>query len=186
MASEVQDKYYAGVGSRSTPMHIQKLFEEIAATLAQNGYVLRSGGAEGADVAFERGCKTVKNHRKEIFIPWKGFAKNDSPLYDVPAAATKMASEIHPAWDKCSKWVRLLHGRNCMQILGATLDTPCEFVLCWTPNGEAEGGTATAINLAIKHDIPIYNFAKQEDIERFSAKVMPIEVDETKGYDFIF
>ena len=61
MASEVQDKYYAGVGSRSTPMHIQKLFEEIAATLAQNGYVLRSGGAEGADVAFERGCKTVKN-----------------------------------------------------------------------------------------------------------------------------
>jgi len=32
------------------------------------GYTLRSGGANGADTAFEEGCC-----RKELYLPWPGF-----------------------------------------------------------------------------------------------------------------
>jgi predicted Rossmann fold nucleotide-binding protein DprA/Smf involved in DNA uptake len=47
---------YAGIGSRSTPPETLPLIESIAARLAEKGWVLRSGGADGADSAFEKGC----------------------------------------------------------------------------------------------------------------------------------
>ena len=51
--------YYAGVGSRETPLHICELMTQIAKKLSSLGWVCRSGGAEGADLAFMRGgCKT--------------------------------------------------------------------------------------------------------------------------------
>ena len=61
-------KYYTGIGSRTTPEHILKLMTKIGKYLALNGYVLRSGGANGADTAFEIGCDEGKGV-KEIFIP---------------------------------------------------------------------------------------------------------------------
>ena len=49
--------YYAGIGSRNTPKEVLDVFESIGKYLALQGFVLRSGGADGADRAFERGCK---------------------------------------------------------------------------------------------------------------------------------
>lgn len=48
-------KTYTGIGSRETPYEIQDLMKRIAFKLAENGWLLRSGGAEGADTAFENG-----------------------------------------------------------------------------------------------------------------------------------
>ena len=45
---------YAGVGSRETPLLVQQRMTKIAAQLSKLGYVLYSGGAEGADSAFEQ------------------------------------------------------------------------------------------------------------------------------------
>jgi predicted Rossmann fold nucleotide-binding protein DprA/Smf involved in DNA uptake len=60
---------YAGIGSRETPPDVQKLIFDIADKLAKKGYVLRSGGADGADLTFEAGCDN-SNGLKEIFLPW--------------------------------------------------------------------------------------------------------------------
>ena len=59
---------YAGIGSRKTPVHILSKMRRVAERLEVRGYTLRSGGADGADTAFEEGCK-----RKEIFLPQPGF-----------------------------------------------------------------------------------------------------------------
>ena len=36
-----------------------------------------------------------------------------------------------------SAFVQALHTRNVFQVLGPSLDSPAEFVLCWTADGEA-------------------------------------------------
>ena len=48
--------YYAGVGGRETPAHVLNLMTRIAQGLAKVGGILRSGGARGADTAFEAGA----------------------------------------------------------------------------------------------------------------------------------
>lgn len=52
---------YAGIGSRQTPDDILELMHRIGSTLAINGFTLRSGGAVGADTAFEQGAVSIGN-----------------------------------------------------------------------------------------------------------------------------
>lgn len=76
---------------------------------------------------------------------------------DLIAETERIASEVHPAWDKCNEWARGMHSRNCHQILGYDLQSPVDAVICWTPNGNIQGGTATAIRIALKYNIPVFN-----------------------------
>lgn len=159
------NKYYTGVGSRSTPIEILDAMSKIASTLANKNYILRSGGADGADTAFERGCDLASG-QKEIYIPWREFNNNNSQLFNVSESAMEIASTIHPAWPKLRQSVQKLHARNCYQVLGANLDTPSKVLICWTENGEEKGGTRTAIVLAKRHSIPVYNLAIQEQSDK--------------------
>lgn len=159
-------KYYAGIGSRSTPEKVQGFMSCLAAILKD--YTLRSGGAEGADLAFERGCDLVGG-KKEIFLLSKskrggecGTIAEKSPKHE---EAFKIAERIHPAWEKCSNVAKQLHARNVYQILGFTLEDPVEFVVCWTPKGEDVGGTRTAIKIAKENNIPVYNLALKSHIK---------------------
>lgn len=150
------DLYYSGVGSRETPPEVGQVMTKIAAFLYEEGYILRSGGAAGADTYFENGVPDSDG--KHIYLPDKGFNKNSSELYGVCDTALEIASKIHPAWHACRSYARLLHARNVYQVLGKDLNTPSRFLLCWTERGESKGGTRTAIKLAEKHDIPVLNF----------------------------
>lgn len=58
--------YYAGIGAREITPELREEFISIGQTLAERGLILRSGGAEGADKAFEDGCR-IANGKKEIF-----------------------------------------------------------------------------------------------------------------------
>lgn len=147
------NKYYTGVGSRETPSDICRIMSEISGYLERQEYILRSGGANGADIAFEVGVKALK----EIYLPWPGFNNNSSPLHAITVRGTKMASEVHPAWKSCGYGARMLHTRNVYQVLGYDLETPSDFLLCWTKDGKATGGTATAIRLAEMHEVPVFN-----------------------------
>lgn len=168
-------KYYAGIGSRGTPYLILILMTKIAEYYSKRDYVLRSGGAEGADLAFEKGADDTK----EIYIPWRKFNGSDSQLYTVDEDALKLASEHHPAWDRLSMPVRKLMGRNAYQILGSDLDTPVEFVICWTPDcctdgkdrTRKTGGTGLAISIASSLGIPVYNLADRETFNKFVEMV---------------
>lgn len=152
------NKYYTGIGSRKTPQHVLNLMTRVANKLESLGYILRSGGAVGADSAFERGVSNASH--KQIFL-----ASDSTP------EAEQLASTIHPAWYRCSDYSRKLHGRNCFQVLGKDLKTKSLFVLCWTQDALPKGGTATAIRLAQQNGIPVYNLANSKVYERLTAFV---------------
>lgn len=147
-------KYYAGIGSRSTPPDICEYMTKSADLLEKMGYVLRSGAADGADKAFENGVFYPNN--KVILRP-----KHSTE------AAEQLAATIHPMWSACNEYARKLHGRNCQIILGEALDQPAHFVLCWTQDGTERGGTRTGLVLAKQRGIPTFNLANIPDIERF-------------------
>lgn len=172
------NKYYAGIGSRETPPEIMALMTRIAAKLEREGYVLRSGGAPGADAAFEAGV--TDDRMKQIFIPWDGF--QDRPAtYPIPQQAYDIAGTLHKHWEYLKGGARTLMARNALQILGPNLDTPAQFVVCWTPDGciseedrsyakvMGTGGTGQAIAHAWRMRIAIFNLARPEHKARLEA-----------------
>lgn len=146
---------YAGIGSRKTPEAILKKMTNIARFLDRKHYTLRSGGADGADTAFEKGVKFI--------YPELWYAD------DSTKEAEEIAARYHPAWHKLKRYHQKLHGRNVFQVLGEDLESPSEFVICWTPDGcechedrtFKTGGTGTAISIASEYGIPVYNLANK-------------------------
>lgn len=165
-------KIYTGIGSRETPPEICQVMTKLAAKLEQDNYILRSGGADGADAAFEAGVHDNKN--KEIFLPWQNFNNNKSPLYNYRKEqldkCRELLSKVCTAehLNKMSQGAYKLHMRNCMQVLGINLDTPTNFIVCWTKDGKATGGTATAIKLAELYNIKVYNLYNRDILNRIT------------------
>ena len=157
--------YYAGIGSRETPKEFLAMFEKIGEYLSKKGYILRSGGAEGADQAFERGCDKA-NGDKEIYLPWSCFEKSNSNLVVKDQKAFEIAEQFHPAWDRLSQGAQKLQARNTHQVLGQNLNTPSKFVICWTKGGSGKGGTGQAIRIARHYDIPVWD-AGRYSVEQF-------------------
>ena len=170
---------YTGIGSRETPKEILDLMYNIGQQLA-NGWVLRSGGAPGADTAFELGCISHSGF-KEIYLPWNGFqGKRAKPsdgyiLGNKPSEALAMAESFILHWHNCSDGARTLHSRNCYQILGGDLDAPTDLVICWTVGGQLKGGTATAMRMAMAHKIPIINLAMPGAVKALEEITAQIE-----------
>lgn len=163
-------KIYTGIGSRETPSATLEHMIRIAVTLAQRGFTLRSGGADGADDAFEQGAQLARAPM-EIYLPWAGFnGRTKSPRYPGPEAFD-MAAKFHPAWQHCKEGAMKLHARNCYQVLGADLRTPTQFVICWTPRGSGEGGTGQALRIAKAYNIPIFDLAIPAIKEQLSSHI---------------
>ena len=64
---------YAGIGAREAPEEILEKCVSIGERLAEKECILRSGGAQGCDFAFELGHRLLESSRMQIFLPWKGF-----------------------------------------------------------------------------------------------------------------
>jgi hypothetical protein len=147
--------YYAGIGSRQTPPEVMEIMTSVSYWLSSLDYTLRSGGAKGADTAFERGSS-----KSDIFLPWKGFNGNTGPLHPLTELHTQIAKEHHPIWDRLTPPVQKMHSRNVAQVLGLDCKTPSDFVLCYTPNGSGSGGTGQALRIAKNYNIPIFDMGK--------------------------
>ena len=150
------NKFYTGVGSRSAPTDVLKYITKLAERLESIGFILRTGDATGCDSAFIDGATNYESYSAND-------AKGDNLAFE-------MAKSLHPNWNACSPYVKLLHARNCYQVLGHDLSNPVksDFLICWTPNGSQteldlkkygkdEGGTGMAIRLACRNDIPVFN-----------------------------
>ena len=145
-----QKIYWSGIGSRQTPPEICNLMTKIAFKLEQNNYILRSGKAIGADLAFEKGIQNFKN--KCIY--------------------TVENFDFSPEnYEMCKSEIL----RDVNQVLGSrkTCLKKSKFVICWTkhvnyyakpPN--ACGGTRFAVRIALKYGIPVFNLLIKEDRER--------------------
>jgi hypothetical protein len=159
-------EYYAGIGSRETPIELKEKIKIIVEHLNQKGYILRSGGAEGADSFFEEFAD-----KKEIYLPWRGFNGNQSLLFNPSTEAFLMAEEYHPNFKMLSYGVKKLMARNCHQVLGQDLKTPVDFIVCWTKNGNINGGTGQALRIAKKLNIPVYNLFFEESFQNLLKNV---------------
>jgi hypothetical protein len=135
---------YAGIGSRETPKEVLKSMTNYAKELSATGWVLRSGGADGADTAFKDG---VQGDLFEIFLA-KSY---------IPDWAMETVDKYHPAPERLSPYARRLHARNAMIILGDKGTRPVDLIICWTKRGQVVGGTGQALRMAGDYKIPIIN-----------------------------
>jgi len=156
-------KYYAGIGSRETPKEYLLLMEKVAEYLAKKDYVLRSGHADGADMAFENGCDRFGG-KKEIYLPWQGFNGSNSKFIVSDKRAFELAEQFHLYWYNLKDGARKLQARNSHQILGNDLQTKSDFILCWTKNGKGSGGTGQAIRIAKHYEISVFDMGCYKDI----------------------
>jgi hypothetical protein len=179
--SDMSDKllYYAGVGSRDTPEYILELMTQLAERLREDRMILRTGHAPGADQAFEKGATNCA----EIYLPWATFQQDDGfyaardevgkiwepTIFNDPTQeARNIAAGFHPVWGSLKPGAQKLMARNSHQILGPKPQSrpiPVEFVICWTKDGQASGGTGQAIRIAEAHSIPVYNLYNAEDYD---------------------
>lgn len=167
-------KYYAGIGSRSTPADVLLTMQKLSRRLESEGWVLRSGGAAGADSAFESGVRDSDN--KQIFLPsryFNGRSDNDPGMVNsssLPSweGALETVDKFHPAPGNLTDFARKLMARNAMQVLGSDLETPSSFILCYTPRGEVTGGTGQALRMAQNYQIPVVNLGSSSTYESLS------------------
>lgn len=172
--------FYCGVGSRETPEPVLEQMTGIACVLKEMGYILRSGHASGADLAFEKGSEG----HNQIWLPWADFNYENPDSqglvqtgHYVPAqnwVAEQIAHANHPDWDACNTVVRRVHIRTVYQILGPGLgvinqDTISKFVLCWTKDREVSGGTGQAIRIAESCKIPVFNLFYADALEKLET-----------------
>lgn len=168
---------YAGVGARATPPEICELITDLAQILARRGWVLRSGAAEGADQAFERGAGASK----EIYLPYPRFRGHRSDRKTPSDEALRIARDFHPAWEQLQPTSRALMGRNTHQVLGDDCRSPVRVLICWTPDGAVEktsratGGTGQAIRIAIAHGIPVVNLRRAGDMRAVQDCVFGVQ-----------
>jgi len=179
--------YYTGIGSRETPDLILEVMKLLAEKLYYLGFTLRSGRAEGADQAFETGANKAKNEKDfefkaaEIYLPWENF--NDNYSTKIKAIRTspqleamEIAKKFHPNWGRLTYGAKLLHGRNVHQILGFDVLDPLpkhsEFVICWTKDGKASGGTGQALRIAYHYGIKIYNLFNEDEYDKIIELIL--------------
>jgi hypothetical protein len=184
---------YTGAGSRETPRPVGATITALAGALAQCGYTVRVGGARGADIDFETGATAQHEelYNVELYLPWPGFCEREAREARLPrprpgrtepsAAAYDLAARHHPRWSTLPPKHRALHARNGHELLGADLDAPSRFLVCWTADGaDADRpptprtrGTGQAIRIAIAYHVPVFNLARPETydrIQRFLAR----------------
>lgn len=164
--------YYTGIGSRSTPKEILDCFASMAKWFAENGFILRSGGADGADDSFEWGCDYARG-KKEIYLPWNGFNgrylgividENDKKAFE-------LAEQFHPNWSNLGYNSKKLIARDGYQVLGKDLNTHSLFVLCYTESGSGKGGTGQAIRIAKHYNIPVFDAGLYNSVKDYQQDV---------------
>lgn len=169
--------WYAGIGSRETPPEMLERMQQVAIALARRGWGLRSGGAPGADDAFETGALAAGG-ACQSFWPWRGFGRSSNGVVasTLPgwAATEEIAARHHPAYASLSRGVRALMRRNVLQVLGPDAASPSRFVAMWAPRArfdpegricDCAGGTGQAVRLAYARRIPVLHL--EHHAERF-------------------
>jgi hypothetical protein len=149
--------WLTGVGSRETPESICHLMRMFAAVTYSLGYRWRSGGAKGADEAFEQGVLGHPHYQPgtclddvtlQVFLPWNGYKPDpnseerkyqdyakgyiDATKLSAYPQAQEMVPYYHPLGDRIRDPERRgifgMHARNMFQPLGPDLLSPSRHV----------------------------------------------------------
>jgi len=172
----VDIKSYAGIGSRNISKEETETITQIANRLSED-YVLYSGNADGADIAFQTGSDGAC----VVFLPWKDFNLNHYNHQDAIMIVPEITyendnsvDEFHPCPEALGIKSRAFMRRNYHQVMGYDpLNLPIvDFVICcadYSGNNDVKGGTGQAVRIAKSKNIPIINIRKkqwQKELER--------------------
>ena len=134
---------YAGFGSWNTPAHIVVVIESLGRALAEAGWTLRTGGAAGAESAFERGCDAVGGRKELVGRP-----------ADIESASAQFWPETLLPWAQLSANTRALLAQSACQILGPDLDAPAKFLAYWKSTDGRSFEIDHALQIAAAHAVP--------------------------------
>jgi len=171
--------YYTAVGSRGIDDDMFDLMFRIGQRQCDLGFRGRSGGAPGSDTAFWMGAQDSERFNDigfDVYLPnsWMfnkpefGNLKPD-PAWNIYDATTfdnyeeaqQLAFEARGSFEGLGKGGVQLHTRNSYQVLGHDLKTRSASLVCWAipvgKQGKVKGGTNTAVQIALKNAIPVYN-----------------------------
>ena len=195
---------YAGIGATNAPAEARELMRALATELAGQDFLLRSGGAQGSEEAFEAGAVAAQGQRR-VYLPadglptgpWRGTQPDAAEsTFPIPERAYEFAAARHDNWEGLAENTRRQYARNAVEILGDDLATPTDFVVCWTRDGNDTGVTAQALEIAREHNIPVINLGApdapgsvEEVMDRLGPLVSPtyekadVSHDATEDHD---
>lgn len=175
-----ESNFYAGIGTRNIPKGergeaVKSAITSLATELANEGYTLRSGGAEGSDTLFQNGAGA----QADIYRPWED---KDNPFVaagrvqyvdqfdaDLLEPARLSVERLHPGAKKLGPGAFKLHQRNYFQICGMPTEPDVGFVACYMPDS---GGTAQAVRIAEQLGIRVFNLSEYNSPEEWKADVL--------------
>lgn len=144
-------KLIACVGQRDLPQYMHGVLVSAGMYYVQQGHVVLSGNAIGADQAYALGASTADPTRVELFLPWQSYEEKaiiygNRVHYAVDATPDEqdLATEAYLRdWSKLPKPKRLLMIRNAM------VASHCDMLIAY-PNKTRRGwaGTGHAMRCA--------------------------------------
>jgi hypothetical protein len=173
---------FAGIGSRKAPPHMLDLMFQLGYHLCGAGWELSGADALGSDQAFQNGVRAnprVAEVGFKLYMPGLDrdrFAHNpEQGIYNAKlmpnyAQAQQLAYEARRSFEGLNEAGIALHSRNPYQILGPNLNEPVATMVFYaepTANGRAvHGGTNTAYQIALAHNVPTINLFTPDGLER--------------------
>jgi hypothetical protein len=168
---------YAGIGSRSLTRDEWNLCFKIGAWLAERGWSLRTGAADGADKAFVEGAM-LRGGKVTLCIPWPSYNyKWVEPMQGKGATvqlltpnhedAHRSVYVYHPNPYVLSDTARMLHARNYLIV------KDCTFVLAHPHKDRygSWGGTGQGMRVAAGMGIEVLNLFFPADRKRITDKI---------------
>ena len=105
-------------------------------------------------------------------MPWRYFNSNPSTLFGITNECFELTLKYTPNLEFFKRQTQLLICRDTYQVLGGNLNTPVEFIVCYTNNGNTSGGTGYAIRIAESMNIPVFNRGLYNDYDSFLQDIM--------------
>lgn len=172
--SNTQHRCYVGVGFGNPSKELNSIVKQIAESLNEANYVLRSDGEDGVSALFAKYAS-----EKEIYLPYKDYNNIDSELCKTTREAEHIASRFHPCFNDLKSTDRKAISRYSHVMLGKDLRHLASFMICYTDD-KAEsikektantGIIGQAIAIASAMAIPVYNLAKEDCLDRLNKKL---------------
>jgi hypothetical protein len=160
-------KAVACIGRRDLTLAQRTYLESVGMHYAEQGYIITSGNAPGADQAFALGASTVNPDLVELYLPWRNFnAKDAIPGQKFWTADQALPEHIevakgaHSRWEYLKDSVRKLMIRNAMIVM--RFGCPVQQVVAFPNNQKLGwGGTGHGVRCAGMVDVPVFLLNEQ-------------------------
>lgn len=152
-------------GSRDCPPEALENIGKIAEFFAKKGWTLRTGGAKGVDNQALVNFRKTANSKVELYLPWQGYEGHYNGILHSPEN-WKLASEYVGHWDNLKLNHKIFHARNIGILLGSDNKSPSDLAVCWTPEGEKVGGSATGVVVCEKEGILLFNIGSKTGLTK--------------------